>query len=134
MTELDTLNSKSVADLAVIATAMGVVTPDEAGSRYYGVAAMLQGDSGMNAELSRLFSRSGSTVSWSSVTLARTQRKAGTFGLYGYVENRYSHERLYSAAPFYRGRLFLHGAVVARGVADAAGDPRRTDRKRRDRP
>ena len=33
MSELDTLNSKSVADLAVIATAMGVVTPDEAGSR-----------------------------------------------------------------------------------------------------
>ena len=33
MTELDTLNSKSVADLAVIATAMGVASPDDAGKR-----------------------------------------------------------------------------------------------------
>ena len=124
-----TLNTaKDIQDFSVLSTVLGGYSTNtysatlptiQAGSSYYGVAAMLQGDSGMNDELSGLFSRSGSTVSWSSVTLARTQRKAGTFGLYGYVENRYSHERIYSAVPFYRGRLFLHGAVVARGVADA---------------
>ena len=123
-----TLNTvKDIQDFSVLSQVLGGYSTNtysttlptiQAGSSYYGVAAMLQGDTGMNSELSGLFSRSGSTVSWSSVTLARTQRKAGTFALYGYVENRYSHERLYSAAPFYRGRLFLHGAVVARGVAD----------------
>lgn len=123
-----TLNTaKDIQDFSVLSQVLGghstntystTLPTIQAGSSYYGVAAMLQGDTGMNSELSGLFSRSGSTVSWSSVTLARTQRKAGTFALYGYVENRYSHERLYSAAPFYRGRLFLHGAVVARGVAD----------------
>ena len=123
-----TLNTaKDIQDFSVLNQVLGGYSTNtysttlptiQAGSSYYGIAAMLQGDTGMNSELSGLFSRSGSTVSWSSVTLARTQRKAGTFALYGYVENRYSHERLYSAAPFYRGRLFLHGAVVARGVAD----------------
>ena len=123
-----TLNTaKDIQDFSVLSQVLGGYSTNtysttlptiQAGSSYYGIAAMLQGDTGMNSELSGLFSRSGSTVSWSSVTLARTQRKAGTFALYGYVENRYSHERLYSAVPFYRGRLFLHGAVVARGVAD----------------
>lgn len=124
-----TLNTaKDIQDFSVINQVLGgykantfstTLPTIQAGTSYYGVAAMLQGDIDMNDELSGLFSRSGSTVSWSSITRARTQRKAGTFALYGYVENRYSHERMYSTTPFYRGRLFLHGAVVARGVADA---------------
>lgn len=123
-----TLNTaKDIQDFSVLNQVLGGYATNtysatlptiQAGSSYYGIAAMLQGDDDMNDELSGLFSRSGNTVSWSSVTLARTQRKAGTFALHGYVENRYSHERLYSDTPFYRGRLFLHGAVVARGVAD----------------
>lgn len=87
-----------------------------ASTNYYGLAARLYGETENDEELAGLFSRSGSTVSWNSISASRTRYKAGTFYLEAYVENRHSHEKWYSN-PFYRGRLFVHGSVIARGVS-----------------
>ena len=72
-----------------------------------------------SAELNALFSGGpGGNVSWSSVITARTQRTAGYFTLYAYVQNGHSLEKRRKA--FYQGRLFLHGAVQGKAVMQSA--------------
>lgn len=83
---------------------------------WYGVSAVRSGESEADDELSGLFLVSGNTVSWDANTEGLTRFKGGTFSLYSYVENRHSHERRVSPLPFYKGRVFVHGAVTARGV------------------